>query len=104
MFVEEVTERSARLVAGAQALSAGTMTPQEAGDLLREGHTIKGTGRVMGYEDVGSAAVLGTERIADRQRPSCPTHLDECAYVPVVASTYHPPGGGKRTKPGSYEY
>jgi two-component system sensor histidine kinase and response regulator WspE len=58
MFVEEVTERSARLVAGAQALSAGTMTPQEAGDLLREGHTIKGTGRVMGYEDVGSAGLM----------------------------------------------
>jgi chemotaxis protein histidine kinase CheA len=58
MFVEEVTERSARLVEGAQALGAGTMTPQEAGDLLREGHTIKGTGRVMGYEDVGSAGLM----------------------------------------------
>ena len=59
MFVEEVTERSARLIEGAQVLSAGTMTPQEAGELLREGHTIKGTGRVMGYEDVG-AALRGT--------------------------------------------
>ena len=58
MFVEEVTERSARLVEGAQALRAGTMTPQEAGDLLREGHTIKGTGRVMGYEDVGAAGLM----------------------------------------------
>ncbi len=58
MFVEEVTERSARLVEGAQSLGAGTMTPQEAGDLLREGHTIKGTGRVMGYEDVGSAGLM----------------------------------------------
>jgi chemotaxis protein histidine kinase CheA len=58
MFVEEVTERSARLIEGAQALHAGTMTPQEAGDLLREGHTIKGTGRVMGYEDVGAAGLM----------------------------------------------
>ena len=58
MFVEEVTERSARLVEGAQALRAGSMTPQEAGDLLREGHTIKGTGRVMGYEDVGAAGLM----------------------------------------------
>ncbi len=58
MFVDEVTERSARLIEGAKALSAGTMTSQEAGDLLREGHTIKGTGRVMGYEDVGSAGLM----------------------------------------------
>jgi chemotaxis protein histidine kinase CheA len=58
MFVAEVTERSARLVEGAQALRAGTMTPQEAGDLLREGHTIKGTGRVMGYDDVASAGLM----------------------------------------------
>ena len=58
MFLDEVTERSARLVEGAQALRAGAVSPQEAGDLLREGHTIKGTGRVMGYEDVGSAGLM----------------------------------------------
>jgi two-component system chemotaxis sensor kinase CheA len=58
MFLDEVTERSARLVEGAQALRAGSVTSQEAGDLLREGHTIKGTGRVMGYEDVGSAGLM----------------------------------------------
>ena len=58
MFLDEVTERSARLVEGAQALRAGPVSPQEAGDLLREGHTIKGTGRVMGYDDVGSAGLM----------------------------------------------
>jgi two-component system chemotaxis sensor kinase CheA len=58
MFLDEVTERSARLVEGAQALRAGEISPQEAGDLLREGHTIKGTGRVMGYEDIGSAGLM----------------------------------------------
>ena len=58
MFVDEVKERSARLIEGAKALRSGTMTSQEAGDLLREGHTIKGTGRVMGYEDVGSAGLM----------------------------------------------
>ena len=58
MFLDEVTERSARLVEGAQALRAGTVSPQEAGDLLREGHTIKGTGRVMGYDEVGSAGLM----------------------------------------------
>ena len=58
MFLDEVAERSARLVEGAQALRAGSVTSQEAGDYLREGHTIKGTGRVMGYEDVGSAGLM----------------------------------------------
>ncbi len=58
MFVDEVSERSARLVEGGRALRAGTLTSQEAGDLLREGHTIKGTGRVMGYEDVASAGLM----------------------------------------------
>ncbi len=58
MFVEEVTERSARLVEGAQALRAGTIAPQDAGELRREGHTIKGTGRVMGYDDVASAGLM----------------------------------------------
>jgi chemotaxis protein histidine kinase CheA len=58
MFIEEVAERSARLVEGAQALRAGTITPQEAGELLREGHTIKGTGRVMGYDDIASAGLM----------------------------------------------
>ncbi|MEN8234226.1 MAG: response regulator [Actinomycetota bacterium] len=58
MFVNEVTERSARLVEGARALREGTITPHEAGELLREGHTVKGTGRVMGYDEVGSAGLM----------------------------------------------
>ena len=58
MFLDEVTERSARLIEGARALQTGSVSSQEAGDLLREGHTIKGTGRVMGYDDVGSAGLM----------------------------------------------
>jgi chemotaxis protein histidine kinase CheA len=58
MFVDEVAERSARLVEGARSLREGTITPHEAGELLREGHTIKGTGRVMGYDDVGTAGLM----------------------------------------------
>lgn len=58
MFVDEVAERSARLVDGARAFREGTITPHEAGELVREGHTIKGTARVMGYDDVGSAGLM----------------------------------------------
>lgn len=55
MFASEVAERSARLAEGARALRKGEVTPQLAGDLMREGHTIKGTGKVMGYDHVATA-------------------------------------------------
>jgi chemotaxis protein histidine kinase CheA len=58
MFVGEVAERSARLAEGAAALRNGDVTPQLAGELMREGHTIKGTGRVMGYDHVATAGQM----------------------------------------------
>jgi chemotaxis protein histidine kinase CheA/methylmalonyl-CoA mutase cobalamin-binding subunit len=58
MFVGEVAERSARLAEGALALRNGDVTPQLAGELMREGHTIKGTGRVMGYDHVATAGLM----------------------------------------------
>ena len=58
MFVGEVAERSAILANGARTLRKGDMTPQIAGELLREGHTIKGTGRVMGYDHVATAGEM----------------------------------------------
>jgi chemotaxis protein histidine kinase CheA len=50
LFREELTERAASLSAGATAIIEGTITPELAGRMVREGHTIKGTGRVMGHE------------------------------------------------------
>ncbi len=58
MFAGEVAERSARLAEGARALRNGEVTPQMAGDLMREGHTIKGTGKIMGYDHVAAAGHL----------------------------------------------
>jgi chemotaxis protein histidine kinase CheA len=58
MFVSEVAERSARLADGARALRNGAVTPETAGDLMREGHTIKGTGKVMGYDHVAAAGQM----------------------------------------------
>jgi chemotaxis protein histidine kinase CheA len=58
MFVSEVAERSARLADGARALRNGAVTPEMAGDLMREGHTIKGTGKVMGYDHVAAAGQM----------------------------------------------
>jgi chemotaxis protein histidine kinase CheA len=52
LFKDELDERSRSLAEGAEAMAAGDMTPDLAGRMLREGHTIKGTGRVMGYEGI----------------------------------------------------
>ncbi|MCB1247727.1 MAG: chemotaxis protein CheW, partial [Acidimicrobiia bacterium] len=50
LFREELTERAASLAEGAQAVIDGAVTADLAGRMVREGHTIKGTGRVMGHE------------------------------------------------------
>jgi chemotaxis protein histidine kinase CheA len=52
LFKDELDERSASLADGAQAMINGEITSELAGRMLREGHTIKGTGRVMGYEGI----------------------------------------------------
>lgn len=50
LFREELTERASSLSEGAKAVIDGAVTPEIAGKMVREGHTIKGTGRVMGHE------------------------------------------------------
>ena len=52
LFKDELDERSSSLAEGARAMSSGEVTSELAGRMLREGHTIKGTGRVMGYEGI----------------------------------------------------
>ena len=52
LFKDELDERSESLASGARAMAAGELTMDLAGRMLREGHTIKGTGRVMGYEGI----------------------------------------------------
>ncbi|MCZ7532164.1 MAG: response regulator [Acidimicrobiia bacterium] len=50
LFREELTERASSLAEGAKAIIDGQVTIELAGRMVREGHTIKGTGRVMGHE------------------------------------------------------
>lgn len=52
LFKDELDERSLSLAEGAQAMLDDAITSELAGRMLREGHTIKGTGRVMGYEGI----------------------------------------------------
>ncbi|MCP3977688.1 MAG: response regulator [bacterium] len=55
MFMSELEERSARLVEGGEAMIAGAVDAEISSTMLREGHTIKGTGRVMGYDAISVA-------------------------------------------------
>ncbi len=52
LFKDELDERAQSLAEGAQAMLDGEVTSEVSGRMLREGHTIKGTGRVMGYEGI----------------------------------------------------
>ncbi len=58
MFLDEINERSARLIEGGQAMKAGNVDDEMAGVMLREGHTIKGTARVMGFEAISDAGKM----------------------------------------------
>lgn len=58
MFIDEVGERAANLLAGAQAVVAGTVGPNLAGSMAREGHTIKGTSKVLGYDGIARAGLV----------------------------------------------
>src|SRR5262245_39009810 len=55
LFVGEVEERTGRLLAGAEALTSGPLAPEALRDLVREGHTLKGTARMMGFTAISDA-------------------------------------------------
>lgn len=58
IFEDEVQERAGRLIDGAKRLALGELDLTDAHDLYREGHTIKGTGRMMGFNAVADAGLL----------------------------------------------
>ena len=61
LFAEELTERSAVLADGARAIEAGVVDEIDPEEMRREGHTIKGNGRVMGYDLIGTAGEVCEE-------------------------------------------
>ncbi len=58
LFAGEVEERSAALIEGADLLARGAISPERLSDMYREGHTIKGTARMMGYSAISDAGKL----------------------------------------------
>ncbi len=59
LFRAEISERAARLVEGARACAGGAdIEKSRANDLYREGHTVKGTARMMGFTAIADAGKL----------------------------------------------
>lgn len=59
IFRAEIAERAARLVEGARACAGGApIDRNRANDLYREGHTVKGTARMMGFTAIADAGKL----------------------------------------------
>lgn len=59
LFRAEISERAARLVEGARACAGGAaIEKSRANDLYREGHTVKGTARMMGFTAISDAGKL----------------------------------------------
>lgn len=56
IFLAEVDERAARLVAGAAELRDGEITVATTEDLTRDAHTLKGSANMLGKLDIGAAA------------------------------------------------
>lgn len=58
MFTDEVNGRASRLAFGAAAMLEDALTPDLVAEMVREAHTVKGTGKVMGYDEIASAGLL----------------------------------------------
>ena len=52
IFRAELEERSRRLVAAARALADGTLELDTVADLVRDGHTIKGSAGLLGFDSI----------------------------------------------------
>lgn len=56
IFLAEVDERTARLIAGAAELRDGQVTVATTEELTRDAHTLKGSSNMLGKVDIGTAA------------------------------------------------
>lgn len=91
IFEGEVDERSARLVEGAAALSGAMLAPEGVEDLVRDGHSIKGSAAMMGRPIIaGAGAALErgwrhVEATGLDQPGSLVAALDDCARLLPLA-------------------
>ena len=94
LFAGEVEERTGRLLAGAESLASVPLGEEELRTMVREGHTLKGTARMMGFtaiSDAGKAleeawrAIASGEVAADEELASA-LGLLASQMVPAVRS------------------
>lgn len=84
MFVAEIGERVARLADGAERLTAGSVDRELLVTMVREGHTIKGTARMMGYTAVADGGKLledGWRCLRDNEVSASPELADALALL-----------------------
>ncbi|MDH3250393.1 MAG: response regulator, partial [Acidimicrobiia bacterium] len=62
IFLNEIDERSERLINGAGDLFRTVLDPELLEDLVRDAHTLKGSANMIGKSDLGAAAA-GLERV-----------------------------------------
>ena len=56
IFLNEIDERSERLITGAGDLFKTVVDPEILDDLVRDAHTLKGSANMIGKADLGAAA------------------------------------------------
>jgi chemotaxis protein histidine kinase CheA len=81
LFSAELAERSARLVEAAQLARSGTATEGDFELFRREAHTIKGTGRMMGFSAIGSAGLAIEEVAARIEEPRIATAVERLGSI-----------------------
>jgi two-component system chemotaxis sensor kinase CheA len=58
IYHTEIIERSRRLASGARQLALGRLSAESISDLVRDAHTIKGSSRVIGLAEMGTAGAV----------------------------------------------
>lgn len=94
MFYGELDERAARLSEGAAELQAGSVPADRAGAMMREAHTIKGTGRVLGFEAVAHVGEVLEDLWRGVQSGDIEINGDAAAALIKVTATLSPAGRG----------
>ena len=93
LFSAELVERSTRLVEAAQLARSGTATDNDLEMLRREAHTIKGTGRMMGFSSIGDAAYAIEQALPKAGDPRVASAIEQVGGVLPAAAEADPDVG-----------
>lgn len=86
IYLTEVEQRSANLVAGANALTEGSCDIADHEELVRDAHTLKGSSYVMGRVELGDAAKV-LERAWKEVRDKAASHVPQWGPAMLEVTT-----------------